>query len=112
MILILKWFISAGAILIAGYLVPGVKVATLWSALILVLILGFLNATIKPLLIILTLPINVLTLGLFTLVINALVILLASTIVKGFEVGGFLNALLFGLILVVLQTVFQLVIKK
>lgn len=112
MIIILKWFISAAAVLISGYLIPGVKVAGLWSALILVLILGFLNATIKPLLIILTLPINILTLGLFTFVINALVILLASTIVKGFEVGGFLNALLFSLLLVIVQAVFQLIFKK
>jgi len=112
LILILKWFISAATILLASYLIPGVKISGLWSALILVLILGFLNATIKPLLILLTLPINILTLGLFTFVINALVVLLASTIVKGFEVGGFLNALLFSLFLVIAQAVFQLVFKN
>lgn len=110
--LILKWFISAGAILLSGYLIPGVKIANLWSALILVLILGFLNATIKPLLVLLTLPINILTLGLFTLVINALVVLLASSIVKGFEVGGFVNALLFSLVLVIIQAAFELLFKK
>ncbi len=112
MTLILKWFISALAILIAGYFIPGVVVTGLWTALILVIILALLNVTIKPLLILLTLPINFLTLGLFTLVINALVVLLASTIVKGFLVGGFLNALLFSLLLTVIQEVFHLILKN
>lgn len=109
--LLLKWLATAVAILIAGYFIPGVVVAGFWSALILAAVLGLLNISIKPLLIILTLPINILTLGLFTLIINALIIMLASTIVKGFEVGGFINALLFGIVLMIIQGVFELIFK-
>lgn len=112
MILLLEWFTSAISILIAGYLIPGVKVAGVWSALILVLVLGFLNTLIKPLLVLLTLPINILTLGLFTLVINALIIMLASSIVRGFEVGGFINALFFSIVLTIIQALFGMIIKK
>lgn len=112
MSILLKWLSSATAILIVAYILPGVVVAGLWSALVLAIILGLLNVSIKPLLILLTLPINVLTLGLFTLVINALIILLASSIVKGFIVGGFLNALLFSLILTIIQASFELLLKE
>jgi putative membrane protein len=100
------------SILIASYLIPGVKVAGVWSALILALVLGLLNILIKPLLVLLTLPINILTLGLFTLVINALIIMLASSIVKGFTVGGFINALLFSIVLTIIQALFEMIIKK
>jgi len=112
MSILLKWFVSALAILIAAYLLPGVVVAGLWSALILAAVLGLFNISIKPLLMIITLPINIFTLGLFTFVINALLILLASTIVKGFSIGGFVNALLFSLILTIIQELFQLLLKK
>jgi len=112
MILLFKWLASAVAILITGYFIPGVMVASLWSALILAAVLGLLNISIKPLLVILTLPINILTLGLFTLVINAIIIMLASSIVKGFAVGGFINALLFSLVLAIIQALFEALIKK
>lgn len=112
MFLLLKWLVSAVAILIAGYLIPGVKVAGVWSALILAIVLGLLNVSIKPLLVLLTLPINILTLGLFTLVINALIIMLASSIVKGFTVGGFINALFFSIILMIMQALFEILLKK
>jgi putative membrane protein len=112
MFIIFKWLSSVAAILIAAYFLPGVVVAGLWSAIILALVLGFLNLVIKPLLVLLTLPINILTLGLFTFVINALLVLLASSMVKGFIVGGFFNALLFSLILTIIQEVFELLLKK
>lgn len=112
MYLLFKWLLSATSILLAGYFISGVKVAGLWSALVLAFVLGLLNIFIKPLITLLTLPINILTLGLFTLVINALIIMLASSIVKGFEVGGFWNAFLFGLLLTVIQAVFELVLLK
>ncbi len=72
--------------------------AGFWTAVIVALILGLLNAFLKPILVILTLPINLLTLGLFTLVINAALIMLASSFVEGFAVAGFWTALLFSLI--------------
>ena len=112
MILLLEWITSALSILIAGYVIPGVVVAGFWSALILSLVIGLLNILIKPLLVILTLPINILTLGLFTFVINALIIMLASSIVKGFQVGGFINALFFSIVLTIIQALFQMFIKN
>jgi putative membrane protein len=100
--LLISWIFSALAVLVAAYLLPGVAVSGFVSALAVALVLGFLNAFIKPILIILTLPINILTLGLFTLVINAAIILLASGLVPGFKVDGFLYALIFGIIMSVM----------
>jgi putative membrane protein len=89
----------AFAVIVSAYILPGVTLASFWTALVVALVLGLLNAFIKPLLIILTLPINILTLGLFTLVINALVIMMASAIVPGFKVDGFWYAMLFSIVL-------------
>ncbi len=102
MAFILNWLVSALVIIIAAYILPGVT-TTFVGALIAALVLGLLNATIKPLLVAISLPINILTLGLFTLVISALIILLASAIVPGFRVSNFWWALLFGLVLAVLN---------
>ncbi|PIS43332.1 hypothetical protein COT23_01855 [Candidatus Kaiserbacteria bacterium CG08_land_8_20_14_0_20_50_21] len=99
------WLVAALAILIATYIVPGVSV-TLVGALIAAVVLGALNLFIRPILLILTLPINILTLGLFSLVINAVLVLLASYFVPGFLVDGFLTALFFALALVVINWVF------
>jgi putative membrane protein len=107
----LRWLINAASILIAAYLIPQVSVSGLWAALILALALGFLNITIKPLLVLLTIPINILSLGLFTFIINTAIIMLASTMVKGFEVGGFVYALIFSIVLVLLQSFFHSVSK-
>jgi putative membrane protein len=112
MYLLFKWLASAVAILIASYLIPGVVVSGVWTALILAAVLGLLNLIIKPLLVLLTLPINILTLGLFTFVINALIILLASSIVKGFAIGGFWNALIFGILLMIIQSLFNMMVKE
>lgn len=89
MFLLLRWLLSAISLMLVTYLVPGIKVQSFYSALIAALVLGFINSLIKPILILLTLPVNILTLGLFTLVINALLFWLAATIVKGFVVDGF-----------------------
>lgn len=97
--LILKWLISTVAVMLTSYLLPGVTLTGFWAALWTALFLGLVNAFIKPLLVLLTLPINIVTLGLFTFVINAALILLASSVVKGFFVEGFWVALLFSVIL-------------
>jgi putative membrane protein len=89
MSLLLRWLISAISLMLVTYLVPGIKVQGFYSALIAALILGLINSLIKPILILLTLPVNILTLGLFILVINALLFWLAATMVKGFGVAGF-----------------------
>jgi putative membrane protein len=98
---ILKIIISTIAVLITAYLLPGVHVEnnSFFTALLVALVLAFFNTIIKPILIILTIPITVFTLGLFILVINAAIIIWASKLVDGFEVDGFWRALLFSLIL-------------
>jgi putative membrane protein len=104
--LIWHWFVAALAIGIAAYLVPGITV-TLTGALIAAVVLGALNIFIRPILIVLTLPINIITLGLFSLVINALLVLLASKLVAGFIVTGFWAALFFGLAFSIISWVFN-----
>jgi putative membrane protein len=100
---LLQWLVSGLAIIITAYILPGVKVEGFFAALVTALILGLINAVIRPVLILLTLPLNILTLGLFTLVINALLIMLAAAIVPGFFVQGFWWALLFGLVLAIVN---------
>lgn len=92
--LILVWILNAVALLIVAYLLPGITVASFGSALIAALVLGLLNTLVKPLLILLTLPITIVTLGLFLLVLNALVFWFAGSVLKGFQVSGFWWALL------------------
>ena len=102
---ILHWIVSAIAIGIAAYLIPGVMVTPV-GALVLAVVLGLINVFIKPLIFILTLPINILTLGLFSLVINALLVILASSIVPGFSVAGFWPAFWFSIIFSLINMVF------
>lgn len=97
--ILLHWLIYAIAIMLTSYLLPGIAIAGIFSALLLAVVLGAINAFIRPIVIILTLPINILTLGLFTLVINALLIILASTIVPGFGVQSFWWAMGFAIVL-------------
>lgn len=93
MTLLLVWILNAVALLIVAYLLPGISVASFGAALIAALVLGLLNTLVKPVLILLTLPITVVTLGLFLLVLNALVFWFAGSILKGFQVAGFWWAL-------------------
>jgi len=90
--LVLKWIIAALGVLLAAYLVPDIFVASFYIALIVAALLGLLNLIARPILIVLTLPITIVTLGLFTLVINGLLFWFLSTFVQGFEIGGFLAA--------------------
>ncbi|TAK03896.1 phage holin family protein [Patescibacteria group bacterium] len=92
MSLILRWILNALALIVIANVVPGFGVDGFYAALVAALVLGLVNALIRPLLFILTLPVTVLTLGAFAFVINALMIWLTSTIVKGFHVSGFLPA--------------------
>jgi putative membrane protein len=92
--LVIRWLILTFAIMTAAYLFPGIHVRGFGSALFSALVLGILNAFFRPILFILTLPINVLTLGLFTFVINALLLMMTSGIIGGLVVNGFGSALL------------------
>ena len=87
-----------------SYLLDGIKFDSFWTAIIVAIVLAILNAIVKPLLILLTLPITLFTFGLFLFVINALIILLAEKLVTGFEVDGFWWALLFSLLLSLLTS--------
>lgn len=98
MAILLVWILNAVALLIVAYILPGIAVASFGSALIAALVLGLLNALVKPVLILLTLPITIVTLGLFLLVLNALLFWFAGSILKGFVVDGFGWALLGALI--------------
>lgn len=102
---LIHWVVSALAILVAAYLLPGVDV-TLIGALVLAIVLALINIFLKPLITLLTLPINIVTLGLFSLVINALLILLAAAVVPGFSVDGFWTALFFSILLALINWLF------
>jgi len=94
----MKIIINTVAIAITAYILPGVVVANVFVALVVAVVLGIINMFLKPILVILTLPINVLMLGLFTFVINGLLVMLASSIVPGFHIDGFWTAVLFSII--------------
>jgi len=97
--LLLRWLILTVAIMTAAYLFAGIHVSGFGSALFAALILGILNALFRPILFILTLPINILTLGLFTFVINALLLMMTSGVIGGVVVDGFGSALFGSLII-------------
>lgn len=107
---LIKWLVNALAIGITAYLLPGVRVSGVFAALVAALVLGLVNIFIRPLLLLLTLPLNILTLGLFTLVINALLIMLVAALVPGFSVRGFWWAVLFGLVLAVVNYVLNVIV--
>ena len=91
--LLLRWLLNALALLAVAYLYPGVHVDSFFAAAIAALVLGLVNALIRPILVVLTLPVTIVTLGLFLFVINAALFWLVAQIVKGFAVEGFLAAL-------------------
>lgn len=97
--ILVKLLLSSLAVIIASYLLPGVIVDSFFTAVIIAVLLSLLNVTVKPLLILLTIPITLLTFGLFLLVINAIIIQIAGAVVPGFEVASFWWALLFSLLL-------------
>ena len=97
--ILVRWFILTAAIVVASYLMDGIQVKGFFSAFFAAAILGVLNAFFRPILIILTLPINILTLGLFTFIINALLLKMASGVISGFDVRGFWAAV-FGSVII------------
>jgi putative membrane protein len=102
-----NWLLATLAIAVAAWLLPGVSISGVLPALIAAVVLGAINAFIRPILFVLTLPINILTLGLFTLILNALLVMLASALVPGFAVESFLWALVFSLVLGLVNWVFH-----
>jgi putative membrane protein len=109
--MLLQWVLSAIALLVVSRIVPGFHVQGLWPALIAALVIGLLNATFGLILKIITFPLTILTLGLFLLVINGIMILVASAIVPGFRVYGFAPAFWGAVVLALLGMVIKAVVK-
>jgi putative membrane protein len=110
--LILTWLLAACALLVVAYLYPGVQVQSFTSALIAAAVIGLFNAVLRPILVILTLPVRVITLGLFLFVINALLFWAAASVLDGFQVNGFVAALLGSLIYSVLMLVVNTALRS
>ncbi len=104
--LIVRFLLSGVAVMLTAYLLPGVHVQDYWAALLVAVLISLSNVIIKPILVILTIPITFVTLGLFLLVINAIIILIVDYFVDTFSVDGFWWALAFGLILSVFNSLF------
>ena len=100
---LIRWLILTVAIIVASYLLEGIHISGFFSAFFAAAALGILNALFRPVLILLTLPINILTLGLFTFIINALMLKMASGVIPGFEVYGFWTAVFGSLIISVVS---------
>lgn len=109
--LILTWLLAACALLVVAYIYPGVQVQSFTSALIAAAIIGLFNAVLRPILVVLTLPVTIVTLGLFLFVINALMFWAASGVLDGFRVNGFLAALLGSLIYSALMLVVNAAVR-
>lgn len=104
---LINWLVSALIIFVVSYILPGVYVSSIITAFAVALVLGLVNAILKPIAIFLTLPLTLLTFGLFTFVIEAFLVLLTAKIVPGFEVTSFWWALIFGLVLSLVNIFFR-----
>ena len=104
---LIKILITAVAAYVASWLLPGVYMTDIKTTIVVALVLALLNTFIKPILVILTIPITILTLGLFLLIINALIVKLAASLVSGFHVDGWISALLFSLVVIVVSYILE-----
>lgn len=102
---LLKLLITSLTIIIAAYFIPGVKIAGFWTAVIVALVLGIVNAVIKPIIMFFTLPLSILTLGLFTFVVNGLMVLLVAYLVPSFQVNSFMTAVIFSVAVTIINWV-------
>lgn len=109
--ILIIWLLSAIALLITTKLVKGFEIKDFKSAMIASLVIGLLNAILKPILFILTLPINILTLGLFTFVIIAIVLRAAAGLVSGFKIDGWTTAVIAAVVLTIVQILINLVVS-
>lgn len=110
--IILKMLLTAVAVIILAQILPGIHVDSYTTAIIVAIVLGLLRIFVRPLIILFTLPITIITLGLFLFVINAIIILLADKLIDGFDVAGFWYALLFSLLLSFLQSILYSLLKE
>lgn len=110
--LILKLLINAALVVLLSKLLSGVYVDSYGTAVIVAIVIALLNLSVKPLLVILTLPVTLLTLGLFLLIINGIVIWMAHKLVDGFEISSFWMGILFSILLTVLQSIVYSILKE
>jgi putative membrane protein len=110
--LIIRLLLNALAVVILSKILSGVDVDSYVTAIIVAVVLALLNLVVKPILVIFTLPATILTLGLFLFVINALIILLADKLIDGFSVANFWIALLFSILLTILQSILHTLLKE
>jgi putative membrane protein len=110
--MVITLILSAIAVGLTAWLLPGVTIEPWWWTIIVAIVLGLLNAVVKPIIKLFALPITILTLGLFTLVINALIVLLCAWLVPAFKVDGFVSAFLFAIILWVVTWILNLIFNK
>ncbi len=110
--LILRLLLNALAVVVLSYILPGVGVDSMVTAIIVAVVLSLLNFIVKPILVILTLPITIVTLGLFLLIINAIIILIAANVIDGFQVENIWWALIFSLLLSFLQSILHSILKE
>lgn len=109
--MIVRWLINALALFLTALLIPGIRIDGLWAGILAALVLGVVNAVIRPVLLFLTLPFNLLTLGLLTFVINALMLLLVAAVVHGFSVDGFWTALLGSVVLSLISGILSQIVR-
>lgn len=109
--ILFRWMVNAAALLGVAYLLPGFELEGIWLAILAALVLGLVNALVRPLLVILTLPISVLTVGLFILVVNALMIWLAASLVPGFTIDTFFTAMFAAILMWIVGTATSWLLK-
>ena len=112
MYVLLRWIAFALVIMFTAWVIPGITVENFWAALIVAVVLGIINAFIKPALQLITLPINILTLGIFGLILNALLLMFAGWVSPGFDVDGFLSAFIGSIVISLLSLGINLIDKQ
>jgi putative membrane protein len=110
--MILKLLINALALIGTAWIVPGISIDSIWTAIVAAIVLAIINIIIRPIMLFITIPVNILTLGLFTFVINALMLWLASLLVSGFTVAGLVPAILGAIILAIISTLLHTLLEN
>ena len=110
--MLIKWVFFALALMLTAWLIPGISVSSIWAAMLACVIIAVINIFVKPVLQLLTLPINIVTIGLFTLVINALLFMFAAYLVPGIELDGFLSAFIGSIVISLLSLGINLIDKQ
>jgi putative membrane protein len=105
-----QWLVSSSVLVIVAFIVPGIRLSSFGTAMLASLIVGLLNILIRPLLLFLTIPINILTLGFFTFVVNAIILRVAAGLLTGFEISGWISAIIGAIVLSVVNYLFYKVL--